>query len=95
MKQRLESAKLLSITIDGKSGVCTPTFAKIKLNALEDPEAISNGVYGFWKRKGLWGTQDAFQQHGAMLDVPLSTCRLAYFGSASSIHVHAAVRMSM
>lgn len=45
MKQRLESAKHLAVTIDATSGVCTPTPPKIKLNTLEDVRREMASVY--------------------------------------------------
>ena len=45
MKTQIESAKNQTVTIDGKSGTCTPTPAKIKLNALEDVRREMASVY--------------------------------------------------
>lgn len=54
MKQALEGAKLLPVTIDGKSGACTPTPPKIKLNALEDVRREMASVY----REARGGSMD-------------------------------------
>jgi hypothetical protein len=45
MKQQKEGAKHQAVTIDGASGRCTPTPAKIKLNALEDVRREMARVY--------------------------------------------------
>lgn len=58
MKQRLESAKLLPVTIDGKSGACTPTPAKTKLNALDDVRREMANVYRE-ARGGIIDTSEA------------------------------------
>ena len=55
MKQALGSAKYLPVTIDGKSGACTPTPAKIKLNALEDVRREMASIY----REARGGSMDA------------------------------------
>jgi hypothetical protein len=55
MKQRLESAKFLPVTVDGTSGTCTPTPPKIKLNRLEDIRLEMAKVY----RDARGGRMDA------------------------------------
>ena len=55
MKQQVESAKHQAVTIDGKSGTCTSTPAKIKLNALEDVRREMASVY----REARAGRMDA------------------------------------
>jgi hypothetical protein len=55
MKQQIESAKHQPVTIDGKSGACTPTPSKIKLNTLEDVRREMAKVY----REARGGGMDA------------------------------------
>ena len=55
MKHPIESAKHQAVTIDGKSGTCTPTPSKIKLNALEDVRREMASVY----REARAGRMDA------------------------------------
>lgn len=54
MKQRLESAKLRPLTIDGKSGACTPAPVKIKLSAFEDVRREIASIY----REARGGSMD-------------------------------------
>lgn len=58
MKERLESAKHQPITIDSKSGACTRTPLKIKLNALEDIRREMASVYRE-ARAGIIDTSEA------------------------------------
>jgi hypothetical protein len=45
MKKQIAGAKHQPVTIDGTSGTCTPTPAKIKLNELEDVRREMARVY--------------------------------------------------
>ncbi|SCY13738.1 hypothetical protein [Nitrosospira sp. Nsp13] len=54
MKQQVGSAKFQPVTIDNKSGACTPTPLKIKMNALEDVRREMARVY----REARVGTID-------------------------------------
>ena len=58
MKRLLESAIYRPVTIDGKSGTCTPTPSKIKLNALEDVRREMARVYRE-ARGGIIDTSEA------------------------------------
>lgn len=58
MKQQIESAKLQPVTIDSKSGACTRTPSKIKLNTHEDVRRELARVYRE-AREGIIDTSDA------------------------------------
>ena len=58
MKRQVESAKLQPVTIDSKSGACTPTPSKIKLNTLEDVRREMTRVYRE-ARAGIIDTSEA------------------------------------
>lgn len=58
MKQQIGSAKHQPVTIDSKSGTCTPTPPKIKLNALEDVRGEMARVYRE-ARGGIIDTSEA------------------------------------
>ena len=58
MKRLLESATYRPVTIDSKSGACTPTPSKIKLNALEDVRREMASVYRE-ARGGIIDTSEA------------------------------------
>ena len=58
MKQRIEDAKHQPVTIDSKSGACTRTPSKIKLNALEDVRREMASLYRE-ARAGIIDTSEA------------------------------------